>query len=138
MGERDVCLLQLNLLEKNEQHLPLGDSVPAQSNKEEVKENNSSCYNSVTAAVCNGQTTFQALTEVENRRHFQAESQSTASHLFIRTRLFHRPAFIRPGHYVSAYPHIHLVNIFLIIVTAHLCIHFDIHLSQHKHVSMTI
>ena len=45
----------------------------------------------------NVQTTSQALTEVENKRHFYAESQSTASHLFARTRSFHRPAFIRPA-----------------------------------------
>ena len=50
--------------------LPLGDSVPAQKNEEEVQENKSSRHNSVTAAVSNGQTTSQALTEVENKRHF--------------------------------------------------------------------
>ena len=54
-----------------------------------MQENKSSCHNSVTAAVSNVQTTSQALTE--------AESQSTASHLFARTRSFHRPTFIRPG-----------------------------------------
>ena len=36
------------------------------------------------------------VTEVENKRHFQAESQSTASHLFARMRSFHRPTFTRP------------------------------------------
>ena len=45
-------------------------SVPAQRNEEEVQENKSSRYNSVTAAVSNVQTTSQALTEVENKRHF--------------------------------------------------------------------
>ena len=55
---------------KKLQHLPLGDSVLAQTNEEEVQENKSSRHNSVTAAVSNGQTTSQALTEVENKRHF--------------------------------------------------------------------
>ena len=41
-----------------------------------MQENKSSRHNSVTAAVSNGQTTPQALTEVENKRHFLAESQS--------------------------------------------------------------
>ncbi|CAH3163033.1 unnamed protein product, partial [Porites lobata] len=45
------------------QHLPLGDSVPAQRNEEEVQEKKSSRHNSVIAAVSNGQTTSQALTE---------------------------------------------------------------------------
>ena len=55
---------------KKQQRLPLGDSVPAQRNEEEAQENKSSRHNSVTAAVSNGQTTSQALTEVENNRHF--------------------------------------------------------------------
>ena len=39
------------------------------------------------------------------------------------------------GYSVTTYPPIHFVNIFLIIVTAYPCIHFDIHLRQHiKHV----
>ena len=50
--------------------LSLGDSVPAQRNEEEVQENKSSRHNSVTAAVSNGQTTSQAQTGVENKRHF--------------------------------------------------------------------
>ena len=52
------------------QHLPLGDSVPAQRNEEEVQENKIKPLNSVTAAVSNVQTTSRALTEVENKRHF--------------------------------------------------------------------
>ena len=40
------------------------------SNEEELQENKSSRHNSVTAAVSNVQTTSQALTEVENNRHF--------------------------------------------------------------------
>ena len=67
--------------------MPLRDSLPAQKNEEEVQENKSSRHNSVTAAVSNGQTTSEALTEVENKQHF-AESQSTVSHLFARTRWF--------------------------------------------------
>ena len=55
---------------KNSNNLPLGDSVPAQRNEEEVQENKSSGYNSVTAAVPNVQTTLQTVTEVENKRHF--------------------------------------------------------------------
>ena len=55
---------------KKLQHLPLGDSVPAQRNEEEVQENKSSGYNSVTVAVPNVQTTLQTVTEVENKRHF--------------------------------------------------------------------
>ena len=55
---------------KKYENLPLGDSVPAQRNEEEVQENKSSRHNSVTAAVSNVQTTSQALTEVENKRHF--------------------------------------------------------------------
>ena len=55
---------------KKQQHLPLGDSVPAQRNEEEVQENKSSGHNSVTVAVSDVQTTSQALTEVENKRHF--------------------------------------------------------------------
>ena len=51
----------------------------------------------MTAAVSKGQTTSQALTEVENRRPFEAKSQSTASHLFARTRSFHHSTFIHPG-----------------------------------------
>ena len=49
-------------------NLPLGDSVPAQRNEEEVQgqENKSSRHNSATAAVSNGQPKSQALTEVEN------------------------------------------------------------------------
>ena len=50
--------------------MPLGDSVPAQRNEEKVQENKSSRHNSVIAAVSNGQTTSQALTEIENKRHF--------------------------------------------------------------------
>ena len=60
--------LQLNLPQKKP-HLPLGDSVPVQSNEEEVQENKLSRHNSVRAAVSNGQTTSQALTDVENKRH---------------------------------------------------------------------
>ena len=69
--------------------MPLRVSVRVSSlNEEEVQGNNSSRHNSVTTAAY-GQTTSQALTE--------AESQSTASHLFARrTRSFHRPTFIRP------------------------------------------
>ena len=55
---------------KKKQHLPLGHSVPAQRNEKEVQENKSSRHNSVTVALSNGQTTSQALTEVENKRHF--------------------------------------------------------------------
>ena len=55
---------------KKQQHLPLGDSVPAQRNEEQVQENKSSRHNSVTAAVSYGQITSQALTEVENKQHF--------------------------------------------------------------------
>ena len=51
-----VYSTELNLPQKL-QHLPLGDSVPAQRNDEEVQENKSSRHNSVTAAVSNGQTT---------------------------------------------------------------------------------
>ena len=40
---------------------------------------------------------YASLNEVENRRHFQRESQTTASHLFVQKRLFHRPTFIRPS-----------------------------------------
>ena len=40
--------------------MPLGDSLPAQRNEEEVQENNK--HDSVTAAVSNGQTTSQTLT----------------------------------------------------------------------------
>ena len=83
-------LLQLHLPQKI-------SNIAAQGNEEEVQENNSNRHDSVTAAVSNAQTTSQALSEVENRRHFQAESQSTASHLFARTRSFHSPTFIRPG-----------------------------------------
>ena len=90
-------LIKENLPQKWQQ-LPLGDSVPAQTNEEEVQENKSSRHNSVTAAVSNGKTTSQALTGVENERHFLAESQSTASHLFARTPAFHRPTFIRPAY----------------------------------------
>ena len=63
-----VYSTELNLPQKL-QHLPLGDSVPAQRNDEEVQENKSSRHNSVTAAVSNGQTTSLALTEVESKRH---------------------------------------------------------------------
>ena len=85
--------------------MPLEDSVPAQKNEEEEQENKSSRHNSVTAAVSNGQTTSQALTEVTNKRK-QAESQSTASHLFALTRSLHRPTFIRPDaslHHAAKY-----------------------------------
>ena len=51
-------------------NLPLEDSVQAQRNEEEVQENKLSRHNSVTAAVSNGQPKSQALTEVENKRHF--------------------------------------------------------------------
>ena len=69
-----------------------------------MQENKLSRHNSVTAAVSNLQTTSQALTEVENKRHFKAESQSTASHLFARTRSFHRPTFIRPAVKATHHP----------------------------------
>ena len=62
-------LIKENLPQKWQQ-LPLGDSVPAQTNEEEVQENKSSRHNSVTAAVSYVQTTSQAPTEVENKQHF--------------------------------------------------------------------
>ena len=68
-----------------------------------MQENKLSRHNSVRAAVSNGQTTSQALTEVENKRRFYAESQSTASHLFARTRSFHLPTFIRPTPWFDSY-----------------------------------
>ena len=81
--------------------MPLRDNVPAERNEEEVQENNWSRHNSVTAAVSKEQLNHIALTEVEKRRHFQTESQSTASHLLARTRSFHFPTFIRPGSHHS-------------------------------------
>ena len=39
---------------------------------------------------------FQYFSEIKTQ-NFRAESQFTASHLFARTRSFHRPTFIRPG-----------------------------------------
>ena len=52
-----------------------------------MEVNRETTWNSV-ATVSNGQTTSQALAE--------SESQSTALHLFARTRSFHRLTFIRP------------------------------------------
>ena len=53
------------------------------TNEGEVQENNSSCRNSVTAAVTNGQTTSQALTEVENK---SKQSPSPLHHTFLLGR----------------------------------------------------
>ena len=52
-----------------------------------MEVNRETTWNSVTT-VSNEQTTSQALAE--------SESQSTALHLFSRTRSFHRLTFIRP------------------------------------------
>ena len=50
-----------------------------------MQENKSSRHNSVTAAVSNVQTKSQALTEVENKRHFQADP-SPLHHTFLLGR----------------------------------------------------
>ena len=55
---------------KNSNICLLETAYQHERNEEGVQENKSSRHNSVTAAVSNGQTTSQALTEVENKRHF--------------------------------------------------------------------
>ena len=57
--------------------------MPAQRNEEEVQENESRGHNSVTAAVSNGQTTSQALTEVENK---SKQGPSPLHHTFLLGR----------------------------------------------------
>ena len=47
-----------------------------------MQENKSSRHNSVTAAVSNGQTTSQALAEVENKR-YSKQSPSPLHHTFL-------------------------------------------------------
>ena len=78
--------------------MDLEDSVPAQKNEEEEQENKSSSHNSVTAAVSNGQTTSQALTEEAKTSDISKQSPSPLHHTFLlgRARSFHRPTFIRP------------------------------------------
>ena len=61
--------------------MPLGDSVPAQRNEEEVQENESRGHNSVTAAVSNGQTTSQSKTS-----DISKQSPSPLHHTFLLGR----------------------------------------------------
>ena len=65
--------------------MPLEDSVAAQRNEEEVQENNSSRHDSVTAAMSNGQTISQALTEVETG-DISKQSPSPLHHTFLLGR----------------------------------------------------
>ena len=84
--------------------MPLGDSVPAQRNAEELQENKSSRHNSVTAAVSKGQTTSQALTEVANKpKQATFLSPSPLHHTFLlgRARFTAQPlsVLIAPLHF---------------------------------------
>ena len=75
--------------------MPLREQRTSSNNEEEVQKlKKKSRQNSVTA-VSDGQTTSPAM--VMDLSTFQAGSQSTTSHLFARTRLFHRLTFIRPA-----------------------------------------
>ena len=80
---KEMCAYSNQTSRKKQQHLPLGDSIPVQRKEEEAQENKSSRHNSVKAAVSNGQTTSQALTEVESK---SKQSPSPLHHTFLLRR----------------------------------------------------
>ena len=69
--KRDVCLLQLNLPQKNS-NICLSEAAYQHkvTRKKCKKTVQAAIIQWHTAAVSNVQTTSQALTEVENKRHF--------------------------------------------------------------------
>ena len=89
--ERDVCLLQLNLPQTDRQRTSTKERGRSARKPE---ENKSSRHNSVTAAVSNGQTTSQALTEVQSKTSdISKQSPSPLHHTFLlgRARFTARP-----------------------------------------------